>query len=39
MFFFNFAFGFGISVKFCIFRYPYWPIRRKKFSTLFKKKY
>ena len=26
--FFNFAFGFGISVKFCIFWYPYWPISR-----------
>ena len=37
MFFYNFAFGFGISVKFCIFRYPYWPIWRKKFSALFKK--
>ena len=35
MFFLNFAFGFGISVKFCIFRYPFWPIWRKKFSALF----
>ena len=36
-FFLNFAFRFGISVKFCIFRYPYWPTWRKKFSTLFLK--
>ena len=33
--FFNFAFGFGISVKFCIFWYPNWPISGKKFSALF----
>ena len=35
----NFIFRFGISIKFCAFWYPYWPIQRKKFSALFCEKY
>ena len=38
-FFLNFAFGYGISVKFCILgtHHMYWPIWSKKFSALLKK--
>jgi len=38
VFFFNFACWLGMSVKFCVFRYPYWPfLKKKSFQPFFLK--